>query len=45
MLMELHTSANLVYRKKSFPSKISDTKDLTGCKFRIQSRYHQLLFK
>jgi len=33
------------YRKKSFPSKESDTKDLKEYVFRLRSRHHQLLFK
>jgi len=34
-----------VYRQKSFPSKGSDTKDLTEYIFRLRRRHHQLLFK
>jgi len=34
---------NTVYRKKPFPSKESDTKDLTEYIFRLRSRRHQLL--
>jgi len=39
------SSENTVYRKKSFPSKESDTKNLTGYILRLRSRHHQLLFK
>jgi len=34
-----------VYRKKTFPSKESDTKDLAEYILRLRSRHHQLLFK